>query len=201
MAINENVFNQDYTIDKSARRLKNGHGSFLILLTGLSGSGKSVIANKLERELFSKGIKTYALDGDNIRLGICNDLGFSAKDRIENLRRIGEIANLMIEAGIVTIAAFVSPYQKSRQMIREIVGSENFVEVHVNTSLETCEKRDVKGLYAKARRGEIADFTGISSPYEVPTNPDLTLDTENSTPDDAVRQILEIIQNKLSLKP
>ena len=201
MAINENVFNQDYTIDKSARRLKNGHGSFLILLTGLSGSGKSVIANKLERELFSKGIKTYALDGDNIRLGICNDLGFSATDRIENLRRIGEIANLMIEAGIVTIAAFVSPYQKSRQMIREIVGSENFVEVHVNTSLETCEKRDVKGLYAKARRGEIADFTGISSPYEVPTNPDLTLDTENSTPDDAVQQILEIIQNKLSLIP
>ena len=194
-----NVFQQDYSIGRGDRNSINGHKSFLILLTGLSGAGKSVIANALEQELNRRSVHTYVLDGDNIRRGICKDLDFSAESREENLRRIGVIANLMIDAGLVTIAAFVSPFQKSREMIRQIVGDENYVEVYISTPLEECEKRDTKGLYAKARAGEISDFTGISSPYEAPENPDLEINTVSMQVEEALSQILLLIEEKLNL--
>ena len=197
--MNKNIFNQDYTISRNDREKKNKHNAFLILLTGLSGSGKSVVANHLDKKLFSESLHTYALDGDNIRLGICNDLGFSSEDRNENLRRVAEISKLMIDAGLITIAAFVSPYKKSRAMIKEIVGAHNYVEVYVSTSIEVCEKRDTKGLYAKARKGDIKDFTGISSPYEVPENADVIIDTDKISLEDSVNQIYNFIENKLSL--
>ncbi|MEZ5050609.1 MAG: adenylyl-sulfate kinase [Saprospiraceae bacterium] len=196
----KNVFDQSYAVNKVKRRKENGHNSFLILFTGLSGSGKSTIANHVEIELFKKGIHTYSLDGDNIRMGICNDLGFSEADRNENLRRIAEVSKLMIDAGMVTLAAFVSPYKKSREMIKNIVGSSNYIEIYVNTSIETCETRDVKGLYAKARSGEIKDFTGISSPYEIPDNPDGTVNSDNMTLDEAVQIVLQIVEKKLTLE-
>jgi adenylylsulfate kinase len=197
--MSENVFDQSYEVNRDQRRKLNGHNSFLVLFTGLSGSGKSTIASKLESVLHEKGLRTFSIDGDNLRKGICKDLGFSVADRNENLRRIGEISKLMIDAGVITLAAFVAPFQKSREMIQDIVGAENFVEVYVNTSLEECEKRDVKGLYAKARRGEITDFTGVSSPYEAPISPDATVNSENFSLDEAVAHILEIIEKKLTL--
>jgi adenylylsulfate kinase len=156
----ENIIPHNYQVDKIDRNKLNGHQSFLIWFTGLSGSGKSTIANALESKLFEKNIRTYSLDGDNIREGINKDLTFSPEDRTENIRRIAEVANLFIDAGIVVLAAFVSPYKKDRKNIQKIVGRQNFIEVYVNTSIEACEKRDVKGLYRKARLGEIKDFTG-----------------------------------------
>ena len=163
----ENIIPHNYQVDKTDRNKLNGHQSFLIWFTGLSGSGKSTIANALESKLFEKKIKTYTLDGDNIRKGINNDLSFSPEDRTENIRRIAEISKLFVDAGIVVLAAFVSPYRKDRNAIKNIVGKNNFVEVYINTSVEECEKRDVKGLYKKARMGEIKDFTGVNAPYEV----------------------------------
>jgi adenylylsulfate kinase len=175
----------------------NGHGSFVLWFTGLSGSGKSTIANRVEKELFDRGIHAYALDGDNIRLGINKGLGFSDADRHENLRRIGEIAKLFTDAGIVTVAAFVSPLEKDRQLLKDIIGKDNFVEIFVNTSLEECERRDVKGLYKKARAGEIPNFTGISAPYEAPVNPDIVIHTETEDVDTAVLKVIEAISCRL----
>ena len=154
----QNIFDQSYEVTVQERRKSNGHNSFLLWFTGLSGSGKSTIANKVEKALHSKGIKTYTLDGDNIRKGLNNDLGFSHEDRTENIRRIAVIANLMIDSGLVVLAAFVSPYIKDRENIKKIVKEVNFVEIYVNTSLEECERRDVKGLYKKARAGEIKEI-------------------------------------------
>ena len=197
---NSNVLAQNYHIGRAHRNNNVGHSSFLILFTGLSGSGKSTIANLLEIKLQDKGVNSFLLDGDNLRLGLNKDLGFSLEDRNENLRRVGEVSKLMIDAGLVTIAAFVSPLKKDREQIRKIVGENNFVEIYVNTSLEECEKRDVKGLYAKARAGEIKDFTGISSPYEAPVYPDLEIDTLTDTPEDAVEKIFNLIEDKLTLR-
>ncbi len=194
----KNIVAYKYGLSITERRKGNGHNSFLIFFTGLSGSGKSTIANALEEKLFARGIKTYALDGDNIRQGINNDLSFSPEDRSENNRRIGEVAKLFVDAGIVVLAAFVAPYEKDRLLISEIVGSENYVEVFVNTPLEVCEKRDVKGLYKKARRGEISNMTGISAPYESPKKPHIEISHEN-TIDQAVEIIYNSIQNKISL--
>ena len=157
----KNIIKHNYTVSKADRKKLNKHNSFLIWYTGLSGSGKSTLANALEHKLYQEGIRTYALDGDNIRKGINKDLTFSPEDRTENIRRIAEIANLFIEAGVVVLGAFVSPYKKDRESIEYVVGNSNFVEIFVNTSLEECEKRDVKGLYKKARAGEIKDFTGM----------------------------------------
>lgn len=167
--------------------------------TGLSGSGKSTIANLVEQKLHQKGIKTYTLDGDNIRKGINSDLSFSPEDRTENIRRIAEVANLMINAGLVTLAAFVSPYKKDRENIRSIVKDVNFVEIYINTSIEECERRDVKGLYKKARAGEIKNMTGISAPYEAPENPDIEIKTEEMSIQESVHKILAYIETKLKI--
>ncbi len=164
----------------------------LIFFTGLSGSGKSTVANALEQKLHENKIKTFALDGDNVRHGINKDLSFSPEDRSENNRRIGEIAKLFIEAGVVVLAAFVAPYKKDRDLIKNTVGAENYIEVFVNTSLEICEQRDVKGLYAKARKGEIKNMTGISAPYEAPESPNAEVTHENS-----IEESVEIIYNKI----
>lgn len=194
--MDSNIFQQNYKISRNKRKISNGHVSFLIFFTGLSGSGKSTIANALEQKLFDLGIKTYVLDGDNIRRGINKGLTFSAKDRSENNRRIGEIAKLFIDAGIVVLAAFVAPYRKDRDFIKQAVGGDNYVEVYVSTSLEVCEKRDIKGLYKKARSGEINNMTGISAPYEHPENPDVEVNEEFSV-ETAANHIFEQIKTKL----
>lgn len=172
--------------------------SLMIWFTGLSGSGKSTVAIALERELHRRGLLCRILDGDNIRSGINNNLGFTEADRVENIRRIAEVSKLFIDTGIITIAAFISPSNDLRKMAAEIIGRENFLEVFVNTPLEVCEQRDVKGLYAKARRGEIKNFTGISAPFEAPLHPDLTLDTSKLTLEESVNLLLEKILPKVS---
>ena len=194
----ENIVPHSFKVSREERNKLNGHGSFVVWFTGLSGSGKSTIANGLEQKLHQHGIKTYVLDGDNTRAGINKDLSFSAEDRSENIRRIAEIANLMVDAGLVVISAFVSPYKKDREYVQLTVKPDNFVEVFVNTSLEACEARDVKGLYAKARRGEITNMTGITDPYEAPENPDVEL-TEHDTIDQAVDKVYKAIYHKLQL--
>ena len=195
----KHVIPHNYQVSKKDRLTANNHNSFLLWFTGLSGSGKSTIANLVEQRLYEKGIKTYTLDGDNIRKGINNDLSFSPEDRTENIRRIAEVSNLMIDAGLVVLAAFVSPYKKDRDNIRTIVKDVNFVEVYVNTSLEECERRDVKGLYKKARAGEIKNMTGISAPYEAPQNPQIEIKTETESVEDAVSRIIDYITPKLKL--
>lgn len=192
-----NTVKQHFGVTKDDRIKQRKHASFLIWFTGLSGSGKSTIANAVEQHLFSQGITTYILDGDNIRQGLNKDLSFSAEDRTENIRRIAEVANLMIDAGIVVIASFIAPYYKNREDVRQIVGNENYVEVYVNAPLEICESRDVKGLYKKARVGEIQDFTGISSPYEAPLSPDVELRTDLLSIEEAVKLVLDKIESKL----
>ena len=196
----KNIVRHQYKIGLKDRRKARGHNSFLVFFTGLSGSGKSTIANALEEKLFSEGIMTYVLDGDNVRSGINKDLSFSAEDRSENNRRIGEVANLFVDAGMVVLAAFVAPFEKDRNLIRDTVGAENYVEVFVNVSLEECERRDVKGLYKKARAGEIKDMTGISSPYEAPRAADVEV-THLDTIEESVNRIYDTIKAKLEHKP
>lgn len=193
----KNNFEQFYTIGRGDREKRNGHRSFLIWFTGLSGSGKSTIANLLEEKLYEMYIHTYVLDGDNLRRGLNKELAFSEESRNENLRRTAEVAKLFIDAGSVVIAAFISPYAIMRNQVRDIVGSENYIEIFIDTPLEICEKRDVKGLYKKARSGEIKNFTGISSPYENPVNPDLVIHTTIETPEQAVEKILLFVKNKM----
>lgn len=170
-----------------------GQRSVMIWFTGLSGSGKSTVAIALERELHRRGFLCRILDGDNIRSGINNNLGFSEADRIENIRRIAEVGKLFIDTGIITIAAFISPNNDIRKMASSIIGNDDFLEIFVNTPLEVCEERDVKGLYAKARRGEIKNFTGISAPFEAPEHPALTLDTSKLTLEESVNRLLALI--------
>lgn len=170
-----------------------GQRSVMIWFTGLSGSGKSTIAIALERELHQRGLLCRILDGDNIRSGINSNLGFSEADRVENIRRIAEVSKLFIDSGIITIAAFISPNNDIREMAAGIIGAADFLEVFVSTPLAACEKRDVKGLYAKARRGEIKNFTGISAPFEAPEHPALSLDTSKLTVEESVKQLLELI--------
>ncbi|EAR02536.1 adenylyl-sulfate kinase [Maribacter sp. HTCC2170] len=195
----KNIIQQEFKITREDRRLRNGHNSFLVFFTGLSGSGKTTISCAMEEKLHNEGIKTFVLDGDNIRQGINKNLGFSPEDRSENNRRIGEIANLFVEAGLVVLAAFISPYKKDRNNIRNIVGPENFIEVYMSTDLEECERRDVKGLYKKARAGEIKNMTGISAPYEPPENPDVKLTQFNSV-EESVDIIYSKIKDKLQFK-
>ena len=174
-----------------------GQHSVMIWFTGLSGSGKSTIAIALERELHSRGIMCRILDGDNIRSGINNNLGFTAEDRMENIRRIAEISKLFVDTGIVTIAAFISPDEAMRELACDIIGREDFIEVYVNTPLEVCEERDVKGLYAKARKGDIKNFTGISAPFEAPAHPDLCLDTSVLSLKECVDRLLDLILKRI----
>mgnify|MGYP001319615664 CR=1 FL=1 len=193
----KNIFKQDYKISRKDREVLHKHKSSLIWFTGLSGSGKSTLANLLEQELHILKISTFVLDGDNIRHSLNKDLTFSSTDRSENIRRIGEVAKIMLDAGVLTIAAFVSPYKKDREMVKNIVGSENFIEIYVNASLAECEKRDTKGLYKKARSGEIKNMTGISSTYEEPENPTLEIDTNKKTIDESMKKIKKCIMEKL----
>lgn len=193
----KNIVPHNFSITKVHRNRLNGHASFLLWFTGLSGSGKSTIANAVEKALLDQNIHTYTLDGDNVRNGLNNNLSFSPEDRTENIRRIGEVANLMIDAGIVVLAAFVSPYTRDREKIKQLVGPANYVEIFVNTPIEECERRDVKGLYAKARAGEILNFTGVNAPYEQPQNPDLEIDTTKVSLDESVLAVMKYIEHKL----
>ncbi len=177
-----------------------GQHSLMVWFTGLSGSGKSTIAIALERELHQRGLLCRILDGDNIRSGINNNLGFSEADRVENIRRIAEVSKLFVDTGIITIAAFISPSNDIREMAADIIGRDDFVEVYVSTPIEECERRDVKGLYAKARRGEIKNFTGISAPFEAPRHPALTLDTSVLTLEESVHKLLELILPRIQKK-
>jgi adenylylsulfate kinase len=192
-----NVIKHNYKTTKSQRELQHGHKAYLLWFTGLSGSGKSTLANLVEVALHNKRLSTYILDGDNIRKGINKDLNFAPEDRTENIRRIAEISNLMLDAGVLTLAAFVSPYLKDREEVKQIVGADNFIEIYVNTSLEECERRDVKGLYKKARAGEIKNMTGISAPYEAPINPDFEIITDGQSIEYSVKEVLTFLNNKL----
>lgn len=193
------IFEEKFFVTRSMRNQKNKHASFVFWFTGLSGSGKSTIANKLEEALFQKQLQTYTLDGDNIRSGINLGLSFTPEDRQENLRRIGEIAKIFVDSGIITIAAFVSPLEVDRKLVRNIVGKSDFIEIFVDTSLEECERRDIKGLYKRARAGEIKNFTGIDSPYERPLNPDIVIKTEFETEEEAVQKIMLFVKEKIAL--
>ena len=194
-----NTERHHFAIDRGSREAQKKHASFVIWFTGLSGSGKSTIANAVEKRLFELGVNTYVLDGDNVRQGLNSDLSFKEEDRDENIRRIAEVANLFIDAGIVVLASFISPYKKNREEVKRIVGGDNYVEVYVSTSLKECERRDVKGLYKKVRKGEIDLFTGISSPYERPVFPAVEIDTDKTSVEDAVELILEKIQTNLKM--
>jgi adenylylsulfate kinase len=193
----DNIIKQRFKICKSDRQRISKHNSLLIWFTGLSGSGKSTLANIIEVKLNELNILTYVLDGDNIRLGINKDLSFKSSDRFENVRRIAEISNLFIDASIVVLAAFVSPYKKDREYVKKIVGADSFIEVFVNASLENCEKRDVKGLYKKARSGEIPNFTGISDLYEYPISPDIEVNTDKESIEECANKIFDYLIIKI----
>jgi adenylylsulfate kinase len=194
---NPNVVPHNHAIKLVDRIQKNGHKPLLIWLTGLSGSGKSTIASELERQLYQNGAATYILDGDNIRSGLNNDLGFSEESRIENIRRIGEVAKLFIDAGVVVITAFISPFEKERDWVKNLVGDEQCFQVFVDCPLEVCEARDVKGLYQKARKGEIKNFTGIDSPFEIPQSPNLVVNTSVDNLESVVTDIYNIVAIKI----
>ena len=180
-------------VTREDREQMNGHKGCTVWLTGLSGSGKSTIAVDLEKRLWERGVRAYILDGDNIRHGLNKNLGFSPADRTENIRRIGEVAKLFTEAGVVTVTAFISPYRADRDQVRAIMRAGDFLEVHVDCPVEVCEQRDVKGLYKKARAGEIKEFTGISAPYEAPERPELTIHTARQSVEESASQILRFL--------
>ena len=183
-------------ITRSNRESKNGHQSLVVWFTGLSASGKSTLALAVQEKLYNSGYQTYVLDGDNVRYGLCSDLGFSAFDRKENLRRIAEVSKLMVEAGIIVLTAFISPFQKDRESVRSLFSESDFIEIYCNATLEICEKRDPKGLYKKARAGEIDEFTGISSPYEVPSNPQLICKTGEDSIENNVNKVLALLRER-----
>ena len=183
------------------REVLNGHKSFILWFTGLSGAGKSTLAHRVEDLLFQRGCRTYVFDGDNVRHGLCADLGFSLADRTENIRRIGEMSKLFLDAGVIALTAFISPLRKDRTVVRSLVAEGDFIEIYCNAPLSVCEGRDVKGLYQKARRGEIADFTGISSPYEEPENPELSILTGQQSLDESAGQIIEYLEKQGKISP
>lgn len=201
MPQNENIYPIfDRLLSRREREQMLGQRGAMIWLTGLSGSGKSTLAVALERELYRRGNLCRVLDGDNIRTGINNNLGFSAEDRRENIRRIAEVAKLFVDTGIITVAAFISPTNDLRSMARDIIGDEDFLEVYVSTPLAECERRDVKGLYARARRGEIPDFTGISAPFDAPEHPALKIDTTHLSVEEGVAMLMKLLENRLTTK-
>ncbi len=184
------------TVTRQRREQKNAHKSVVLWFTGLSGSGKSTLAHAVEEQLHQSGLNTFVLDGDNVRHGLCSDLKFSDTDRKENIRRISETAKLLLEAGVITLTAFISPFKAERATARSLMPHGDFIEIHCFCPLTVCEQRDVKGLYKKARLGEIKDFTGISSPYQEPENPDLKIDTSQLTLEESVQQVLSLLRNR-----
>jgi len=192
----KNIVWHQSTVTRAEREGINGHRGCTVWLTGLSGSGKSTVANLLEKALWERGVRSYVLDGDNVRHGLNKDLGFSPKDRTENIRRIGEVAALFTDAGVVNITAFISPYRADRDLVRKVQSEGTFIEVYVKCDLGECEKRDPKGLYKKARAGEIPEFTGISAPYEAPENAELVIDTTGQTPEQSLAVIAGYLESK-----
>ncbi len=196
--MNRNIVWHNAVIQREMRQKLNSHKSFILWFTGLSGAGKSTLAHRLEEILYNRGCRTYVFDGDNVRHGLCADLGFSDRDRHENIRRIGEMSKLFIEAGVIALTAFISPYRKDRDIVRSLVADGDFIEIYCNATVEVCETRDPKGLYRKARAGEIAEFTGISSPYETPIEAEISVDTGTDSLDDCADLILDyLVANKL----
>lgn len=196
MTKSQNITWHDSEVTKTERQAQNGHKSVVLWFTGLSGSGKSTISVALEKALFERRIHAYRLDGDNIRHGLNNNLGFSPEDRKENIRCIGEVSKLLADAGLITLTAFISPYREDRDRVREILEDGEFIEVYAKASVETCEQRDPKQLYKKARAGEIKNFTGIDAPYEAPEHAEIVVDTETTSVEEVVQQILNYLEDK-----
>ena len=196
MSHSPNVIRHQAAVTRPRRETQNGHLSINLWFTGLSGSGKSTLAHAVEQRLHLLGCRTYVFDGDNVRHGLCGDLGFSLEDRSENMRRIAEMVGLFLDSGVISLTAFISPLKADRDKVKEIIGSENLLEVYCNCSLEICEERDVKGLYKKAREGKIKNYTGISSPYEAPGNPDIELDTGTRPLRDCVNEIIDELRER-----
>lgn len=184
------------TVTRERREQRNRHKSTVLWFTGLSGAGKSTLAHAVEEKLYQMHCHTYVLDGDNIRHGLCVDIGFSDEDRMENIRRIGEVSKLFIEAGVIILTAFISPFRADRERVRKLIGNTDFIEIYCRCPIEICEERDVKGLYKKARQGLVNNFTGISSPYEIPENPELIIDTSAKSLEESVLQVIDFLINR-----
>jgi len=197
--VSDNVFWHHATVTRERREAQNGHRGAILWFTGLSGSGKSTLAHEVEERLHQMGCRTIVLDGDNVRHGLCGDLGFSEQDRVENIRRIGEVAKLFVEAGVIVLSAFISPFQADRNKVRNMMSVGDYFEIYCKCPIELCEQRDVKGLYKKARAGEIKSFTGISSPYEAPKDPELIVDTALSLATN-VQQIIDVLPDALIVR-
>ena len=191
-----NIIYHQASVTRDRRNQANQHQSIVIWFTGLSGSGKSTLAHVLEEKLFNNGCSTYVLDGDNVRHGLNSNLDFSDKDRKENIRRIGEVSKLMCEAGMIVMTAFISPFREDRAKVRELISQGDFIEIYCKASLEICEKRDVKGLYKRARAGEIKNYTGIDSPYEIPENPELIIDTDKESLEESVFRVYSFLESR-----
>ena len=191
-----NVIYHHASVTRQRRNKLNEHRSVVLWFTGLSGSGKSTLAHSVEEKLYQKGCRTFVLDGDNVRHGLNSNLDFSESGRAENIRRISEVSKLMLESGLIVMTAFISPFNKDRNEARKLISNDDFIEIYCKASLETCEARDVKGLYKRARAGKIKNYTGVDSPYEVPENPELTLDTDNETLNESVSKIYNFLKEK-----
>ncbi len=194
MIAGTNVVWHQATVTRQRREVQNGHRSVILWFTGLSGAGKSTLAHAVEESLYQLNIRTFVFDGDNVRHGLCSDLCFSDEDREENIRRVGEMSKLIIEAGVIAMTAFISPFRNDRDRVRRLVGDGDYIEIHCRASVDVCESRDVKGLYARARAGEIKNFTGISSPYEEPLNPELVVETGSRPLSECVDQVLSYLK-------
>ncbi len=199
MKTNPNIVFHQATVTRNRRELQNNHRGVIIWFTGLSGAGKSTLAHAVEEKLHKMGCRTFVLDGDNVRHGLCRDLGFSNQNRMENIRRVGEVAKLFMEAGVIVLTAFISPFRADREHVRDMVGNSDFIEIFCDSTIQVCENRDVKGLYKKARAGEILEFTGITSPYERPNKPEVIVETGRLPLTECVDTVMESLETVLTL--